>query len=78
MHFAMDGLILLKESPEAMDQIEVRLSGRWVNVGYGGLFFFKCWFNVESNVHECRLMLMLMLVTVGSVNVDVDVSYYVC
>jgi hypothetical protein len=43
MHFAMDGLILLKESPEAMDQIEVRLSGRWVNVGYGGLFFF---FNV--------------------------------
>ena len=23
MHFAMDGLILLKESPEAMDQIEV-------------------------------------------------------
>jgi hypothetical protein len=41
MHFAMDGLILLKESPEAMDQIEVRLSGRWVNVGYGGLFFFN-------------------------------------
>lgn len=41
MHFAMDGLILLKESPEAMDQIEVRLSGRWVNVGYGGLFFLN-------------------------------------
>ena len=53
MHFAMDGLILLKESPEAMDQIEVRLSGRWVNVGYGGLFFF--FFNVGL-----RLSLMFM------------------
>lgn len=40
MHFAMDGLILLKESPEAMDQIEVRLSGRWVNVGYDWTDFF--------------------------------------
>ena len=53
MHFAMDGLILLKESPEAMDQIEVssRWDGWWSAAGvvewcfscfYGGLIFCSC------------------------------------